>query len=195
MQDPDQTPSGDAPRTDPTSTGDVTPPPSSAPDPTPPPPPPAATPPPAAVTTSAPPPAYPPPAAPSAQTGRPTGITILAILAAIGGVLSILGGLALLVSGGFIGVATGSGALGGLAALIGAITLISGVLSLLFAWGAWGLQPWAWTLGVVLMAVNIVLGLYQLISGNTGSLLSIAIAAAITYYLFRPEIRAAFGRA
>ena len=92
-------------------------------------------------------------------------------------------------------MATGSGALGGLAALIGAITLISGILSLLFAWGAWGLQPWAWTLGVVLMAVNIVLGLYQLINGSSGALFSIAISAAITYYLFRPEIRAAFGRA
>ena len=38
------------------------------------------------------------------------------------------------------------------------------------------------------------LGLFQLINGNTGALLSIAIAGAITYYLFRPEIRAAFGR-
>ena len=47
---------------------------------------------------------------------------------------------------------------------------------------------------MVIQAVNIVLGLFQLINGNAGSLLSIVIAGAITYYLFRPEIKAAFGR-
>ena len=76
--------------------------------------------------------AAPPPIEQRSDTDRhggpaPTGITILAVLAAIGGVFGILGGLALLASGGFIGVATGSGALGGLAALIGAVTLVSGV--------------------------------------------------------------------
>ncbi len=145
--------------------------------------------------TSAPPPAAPPPAAPSAQTGRPTGITILAVLAAIGGVFSILGGLALLVSGGFIGVATGSGALGGLAALVGAVLAHLRRPEPDLRVGRLGPPAWAWTLGVVLMAVNIVLGLYQLINGSSGALVSIAIAAAITYYLFRPEIRAVFGRA
>jgi hypothetical protein len=151
---------------------------------TPPPPPPPADPPP--VTSSAP--------TPTATAGRPTGITILAILAAIAGVFALLGGLTLLVSGGFIGAATGSGALGGLATLVGAVLIVSGAASLFFAWGAWGLQPWAWTLGVIIQAVNIVLALFQLINGNTGALLSIVIAGAITYYLFRPEIKAAFGR-
>ncbi len=121
--------------------------------------------------TPPPPPAAPPPATPSAPTptataGRPTGITILAVLAAIAGVFALLGGLALVASGGFIGATTGSGALGGLAALVGAVLIVSGAASLFFAWGAWGLQPWAWTLGVVIQAVNIVLGLFQLINGN-----------------------------
>ena len=144
-------------------------------------------------------PRRPPPSTPSAPTptataGRPTGITILAVLAAIAGVFALLGGLALVASGGFIGATTGSGSLGGLASLVGAVLIVSGAASLFFAWGAWGLQPWAWTLGVVIQAVNIVLGLFQLINGNAGSLLSIVIAGAITYYLFRPEIKAAFGR-
>ncbi|HEY6608369.1 MAG TPA: hypothetical protein VI277_04150 [Candidatus Limnocylindria bacterium] len=180
MQDDQDTRAGDVPQPDPAPVAE------------PPPPPP--------VATSAPPPpvatSAPPAPAPAAQTGqRPTGVTILAVLAAIGGVFSVLGGLALLMSGGFIGVATGSGALGGLAALIGAGLLVSGALSLVFAWGAWGLQPWAWTLGVIIQAISIVLGVFQLINGNSGALLSVAIAALITYYLFRPEIRAAFGRA
>jgi hypothetical protein len=138
------------------------------------------------VTSSAPPPA--------ATAGRPTGITILAILAAIGGVLGIFAGLLLMVGGAALGAAAGSGALAGLAALIGAVTLALAVGYLVFAWGAWGLQPWAWTLGVVLAAISVVLGLFNLINGDFSAVISIAIAGAITYYLFRPEIRAAFGR-
>ena len=72
--------------------------------------------------------------------------------------------------------------------------LISSVAYLLFAWGAWGLQPWAWTLGIILAAVSIVLGAFQLFSGDVGSIVSILIAAGITYYLFQPEVKAAFGR-
>ena len=38
----------------------------------------------------------------------------------------------------------------------------------MFAWGAWGLQPWAWTLGIAVQAVAIVLGLVYLINGDFG---------------------------
>ncbi len=203
MQDPDQTPSGEAPRPDATSASDATAAPSSAADPAPaapaapaaaaaaPPPPP-----PAPVTTSAPPPASQPLSGmPETLAGRPTGVTIIAVLAAIGGVFGIFGGLLLIGVGGFAGVATGSGAFGGLVALFGAVALISGILSLVFAWGAWGLQPWAWTLGVVLQAVSIVLALYNLVRGDTSAIISLAIAGVITYYLFQPGIRKLFGRA
>ena len=38
------------------------------------------------------------------------------------------------------------------------------------------------------------LGAFQLFNGNPGSLVSILIAGGITYYLFQPEVKAAFGR-
>ena len=76
----------------------------------------------------------------------------------------------------------------------GLLLLVTSIAYLLFAWGAWGLQPWAWTLGIVLSAISIVLGVFQLIGGNPGSIISILIAAGITYYLFQPEIKTAFGR-
>jgi uncharacterized membrane protein (DUF2068 family) len=123
------------------------------------------------------------------------GVTIIAILAAIAGVFGIFGGLLLLVGGSYIGAATGSAALGSLASVVGAVALLAAVLYLVFAWGAWGLQPWAWTLGVVLAAVSIVMGLYNLVNGDTSAIISIALAGLITYYLFQPEVRAAFGRA
>ena len=69
------------------------------------------------------------------------------------------------------------------------------VLYLAFAWGAWGLQSWAWTLGIVLAAVSIVMGLYNLLNGGWSAVISIGLAALITYYLFQPDVRRAFGRA
>lgn len=151
------------------------------------------------VTTSAPETPAPAAAAPPASsapaaTGRPLGVTIIAILAAIYGVFGVFGGLLLLLGGSAIGIAAGSAAFGGLAAVVGAVTLVMAILMLVFAWGAWGLQPWAWTLGIVLEAIAIVLGLYNLFSGNGGAVISIALAALITYYLFQPDVRRAFGR-
>lgn len=181
MQDPEHPQSGGTP---PSEAEPMTPPPAEptfASDPAPP-------------AASPPPPAAAPISATPATIERPTGVTILAILAAIGGVFGIFGGLTLLVSGAYIGAATGSTDLGGLASLVGAVLLISGIFGVAFAWGAWGLRPWAWLLGVVIQAVNIVIGAFQLINGQTGSILGIAIAAGITYYLFQPGIKAAFGR-
>jgi hypothetical protein len=123
------------------------------------------------------------------------GVTVIAILAAISGVFQIFGGLLLLLGSSALGIAFDSAALGGLAAVIGAVTLVIGILLLVFAWGAWGLQPWAWTLGVVLEAIAIVLGLFNLFNGSGGALISIAVAALITWYLFQPDVRRAFGRA
>ena len=151
------------------------------------------------TTTPAPEPAAPaaaasPTSSAPATAERPLGVTIIAILAAIYGVFGIFGGLVLLLGGTAIGMAAGSAAFGGLAAVVGAVTLVMAILSLVFAWGAWGLQPWAWTLGIVLEAIAIVLGLYNLLSGNGGAVISIAIAALITWYLFQPDVRRAFGR-
>ena len=123
----------------------------------------------------------------STTPARPLGITILAILAAIAGVFGLLGSIALM----------GLTGLSGLFMIIGLVTLVLSIAYLVFAWGAWTLQPWAWTLGVALSAVSIVLTLLQLVQGTTeiiGALISIAISGVILYYLFTPEVKAAFGR-
>jgi hypothetical protein len=125
---------------------------------------------------------------------RPTGITILAVLAAIAGVLYILGGLALLTVG---AVVSATYALGGLAAIIGLIILVVGVLYIGLAYGFWGLKPWAWSLGVGLQVAGIILNIVQYVNNNAnlvGTIIGIAIAAAIVYYLYQPSVKAAFGR-
>jgi uncharacterized membrane protein (DUF2068 family) len=127
---------------------------------------------------------------------RPTGITILAILAFIGGIFGILGGLALV---GFSGIIAASGvAGGGFTTILGVLLLIYGPTSLVLGYGFWTLKPWAWTLGVGLQGAGIALDILQFINDSTQlvtAIISIAISAAILWYMFQPHVKAAFGRA
>ena len=132
---------------------------------------------------------------PATPRARPQGITILAILAAIGGVFALLAGLGITVLGGALG-ALGTGMFGGLATLIGVGLIGLGVVDLAFAYGAWTLQPWAWILGVASQVISLVISLIYIVSGDiSGQIISIVIAGAILYYLFTPNVKAAFGRA
>lgn len=133
---------------------------------------------------------------------RPLGVTILAILSAIGGVLILCVSLAALgiggALGGFLGREVGpfAGAVvGGLASIIGFLSLGIAVLALAFAYGAWALQPWAWTLGMFVWGASLILGLLSLLNGgSTGEIARVVIAGAILYYLNTPEVKQAFGR-
>ncbi len=131
-----------------------------------------------------------PPASVGAAAGsRPTGITILAILAGIGGVLGLFGGFIVLFAGTVL-----FGALGG---LLGIAALAYAALLIAFAYGAWTLKPWAWPLGVAVAAFGIILSVLYIIGGSgiANQALSIIIDGAILYYLNQPGIKAVFGRA
>ena len=127
---------------------------------------------------------------------RPTGVTVLAVLAAIGGVLGLLAGVTLLGLGGLAGV-SGSGLLASYGAIFGIIAIVQGALALAFAYGAWTLKPWAWTLGIVAFGLSLALSVLNVVGGgDIGSqAISIVIGIAILYYLFTPAVKQAFGRA
>ena len=128
---------------------------------------------------------------------RPSGITILAILAAIGGVLGLLGGICLITGGALLGglgaaAATGSAVGAGFFGILsGLLILATGVLDLAFAYGAWMLMPWAWMLGIIAEGVALLSALLSLLNGGNffSFLISAAIAGAILYYLFTPEVK------
>lgn len=127
---------------------------------------------------------------------RPTGVTILAVLAAIGGVLGLLAGVALLGLGG-VAAAGGSGLLASFGAIFGILAIAQGALALAFAYGAWTLQPWGWMLGVVAFGLSLALSVLNVVGGGeiSGQIVSILIGVAILYYLFTPAVKQAFGRA
>lgn len=120
---------------------------------------------------------------------RPTGITILSILAGISGVFGLLSGFGVM--------ALGAAIAGGMGAILGLAILALAGLSLALAWALWTLKPWGWPLGVVLAAAGIILAVIQFFGANTGIVsvaISVAIYAGILYYLNQPSIKALFGK-
>lgn len=133
----------------------------------------------------------------AATTGaRPTGVTILAVIAAIGGVVGLLAGAALMGFGG-LAVGAGGGFLAGFMTIFGLVVLAQAVLLLAFAYGAWTLQPWGWTLGIVGVVIGLIINALYILNGSEigSQIVSIAISAVILYYLFTPAVKQAFGRA
>ena len=127
---------------------------------------------------------------------RPTGITVMAVLSAIGGVFGLLASLVLLGLGGAVATAGGLG--GGMVFVAGIIVLVYSILSLILAYGFWTLKPWAWPLGVGVQALGILQAVLQFLNDGTqffSLLVSLAIAGVILWYLFQPHVKAAFGRA
>jgi hypothetical protein len=124
---------------------------------------------------------------------RPTGITILAVLSAIAGVFGLIAALALL----GIGAVGAAGGLGGMVFVAGLIALVYGIGSLALAYGFWTLKPWAWPLGVGVQVLGIIYAVAQYVNDPTqliSTIISLAIAAVILWYLFQANVKAAFGR-
>ena len=135
---------------------------------------------------------------------RPAGITILATLFIILGLLSLFWGM--LVFG--VGAATGlTGAIFGAENMRsfgstnfwgGIVSVAGGVLDLIVAFGLMALKKWAWALALIGVAVNVITGVLGLLNGGFFALfcglLGLVIPGIILYYLMRPDVRAAFGR-
>ncbi len=118
---------------------------------------------------------------------RPTGITILALMAALGGICVILLSGAIPVPG--LAVAAGGEPL-----LIAAGLLVGGVLSVVFGIGAWLTQPWAWWVGIVGEAVLLLASVAGFVRSIVfpGTSIGLVIAAGVLYLLIRPKVRRAF---
>ncbi len=132
-------------------------------------------------------------AGPGGQT-RPMGVTILAILALIGGVAGLFGGLTVTVLGGV--VSTVSGSLGGIVVILGILLLALSVVELAVAYGFWTLKPWAWQLGFVLEVAAVALAVLQVLFGGlsfANVVVTIVVAGIVLYYLNTPDVRKAFG--
>lgn len=136
---------------------------------------------------------------------RPTGVTIIAILNIISGIIMIAGGLGLAAissvlptmttidpnAGGQMALA---GLVGGAGIAVGGILIILGIISFIVAWGLLKGKGWAWSLTLILSIISIIIGIVSMAAGNFGSIINIIIAGIIIYYLYRPHVKAFFGK-
>lgn len=123
---------------------------------------------------------------------RPTGVTILAILAFIGGAFGVLGGLALFGVGAIFAGYTG----GGLAFIFGILLVALSILELWIGYGFWTLKRSAWSLALVVFGASLIIQFVEIPLGyNSFSsfVVSLVIYGIILYYLLSPGVKAAFG--
>ncbi|PWU78687.1 MAG: hypothetical protein DLM72_21270 [Candidatus Nitrosopolaris wilkensis] len=93
--------------------------------------------------------------------------------------------------------------------VFGAISLALGVANLVMAYGLWKGTGWPWTTSIILLFIGIAVDMTSIsitsagIFSNTGSnllgdilssIISIGISAFIVYYLYRPHVKAYFGK-
>jgi hypothetical protein len=150
----------------------------------------------------------PPPPMAAAPMGRPTGATVIAIIAAIQGVLLILVGLFVLLVGGALGgliggLAEGEGVPGlgpvfaGLGIFFGIIIGAVGVLYILITYGVWGAKRWSWMLGVVVYIIALAFGVLGLAGGiDVGNLvIGVVLPVVVLYFFWQPDVKRYLGRA
>lgn len=168
---------------------------------------------------------------------RPTGVTIIAILTIIAGILLCFGGISLLTLGIFFASVPISSIvqeeqlqqqlqpeiqnqaelealsqfLGSIGVVIGAIVLAVGIGYLVVSYGLLKGKGWAWTVTIILTVIAIVIQIISvvsnsmlnasfpsnmnaLLSGIIGHIIALAINGVILYYLYRPNIKAYFGK-
>ncbi len=120
------------------------------------------------------------------KSKRPIGVTIIAIVAAAGGLLSLYGGASVLA-----GNATGPFALA-------IIVVVFGILGLAIGTGFYTGARWAWMAGIVIYIVSIGLGIAEILYGGSvglvGGIIRILAGIIIPVYLTRQKPKSFFGK-
>ena len=135
---------------------------------------------------------------------RPTGVTILAVLAFIGAGFLVLGALAFIFGGAMLAglsKAGGGALLGGLGMVAAVIFLAIAALYVVIGIGLLGLKNWARVVTIVLIALGLVSGAFGLVSSLTHFSIGLLLWRAcifvidvwILIYLFKPHVKQAFG--
>jgi hypothetical protein len=117
---------------------------------------------------------------------RPVGVTIIAIVAAAGGLLSLFGGASRLA-----GMGTGPIALA-------YVVIVFGILGLALGAGFFTGVKWAWMAGIVIYIISIGLGIAEILYGGQvgliGGIIRTIAGIIIPIYLTRPKPKSFFGR-
>jgi hypothetical protein len=147
----------------------------------------------------------------NSNTKRPIGVTILAILAIIGGIALLIGGFLFIL---FAGLLSGSpieigsdssidiASLSFLPMILGIIMVIIGIIYLAVSYGLLKGKGWAWIVTVIVTIIALIVQIVSaiiigLVSGSieaalVSHVIGIIIDGVIIFYLYRPHVRAYF---
>ena len=147
----------------------------------------------------------------NSNTKRPIGVTILSILAIIGGIALLIGGFlfilfAGLLSGSPIEISSDSSidiaSLSFLPMILGIIMVIIGIIYLAVSYGLLKGKGWAWIITVIVTIIALIVQIVSaiiigLVSGSieaalVSHVIGIIINGVIIFYLYRPHVRAYF---
>jgi hypothetical protein len=121
---------------------------------------------------------------------RPTGVTILAILEIISGILAIVFGTFFgVISSASLGTSLFDGAAPIAVGLVSGVLVSIGIVSFVMAWGLLKGKSWAWTITLILTIISLIFDLPSM------NIIGLIIDIVILYYLFRPHVKAYFGKA
>ena len=120
---------------------------------------------------------------------RPLGVTLLAALYILGGIVCILFGIGAGVLGTALLGAVGS-AIGG---VLGGVVVIIGLVEFAVAYGFLKGMKWSWWVAMVLYVLGLILSIVAIATGSIGAIVGLIIDAILIYYMTRPAVKTWFG--
>ena len=130
---------------------------------------------------------------------RPTGITILAILYIIGGIVGLIGAVSfqamtsMMGSSGFGNSMMGAGYLQAMGGGITAILAVISIISLIIAWALLSAKSWGRTIVIVFTLISLVMEFVSLVGANGFAIVGIVLDLVVLYYMWRPHVIKYFG--
>lgn len=91
-------------------------------------------------------------------------------------------------------VATITNMMATIAMIVAGIGIAIGIACFLLAWALFRGMGWAWIIAIILAIISIIFSLVALGTGGIVNIINIIISGLLLYYLYRPTVKAYFGR-